>query len=97
MLVGIVIGSGIFRVPAEVAAQVGSVGATALIWVLGAAVSIGGTFAMAELCCRYPDSGGAYVFLREAYGPLAAFLFGWIKLVVTGPAAIAAVALIFGS
>jgi amino acid transporter len=97
VLVGVVIGSGIFRVPAEVATQVGSTGATALLWVLGAAVSLAGAVTVAELTARFPASGGAYVFLREAYGPLTAFLFGWIKLIVTGPAGIAAVALIFAT
>lgn len=75
----------------------GSTGATALLWVLGAAVSLAGAVTVAELTARFPDSGGAYVFLREAYGPLTAFLFGWIKLIVTGPAGIAAVALIFAT
>ena len=76
VLVGIVIGSGIFRVPAEVAREVGSVGATTLLWVVGAALSLGGALTLAELCGRYPQAGGAYVFLREAYGPLIGFLFG---------------------
>ena len=83
--------------PAEVAAEVGSVGATTLLWVVGAALSLGGALTLAELCGTYPQAGGAYVFLREAYGPLIAFLFGWVKLVVTGPAAIAAVSLIFSA
>ncbi len=97
VLVGIIIGSGIFRVPSVVAAEVGSVGAAVLVWVLGAAVSVCGALAMAELSATLPRAGGAYVFLREAYGPLTAFLFGWIKLLVTGPAAVAAVSLIFAA
>ena len=97
MLVGIIIGSGIFRVPSLVVAQVGSVGAAALVWVLGAVVTLCGALTLAELSATYPHPGGAYVFLREAYGPLVAFLFGWIKLIVTGPAALAAVSLIFAA
>lgn len=97
VLVGIIIGSGIFRVPAQVAAQVGSVGGAALLWVLGAAIALAGGLTLAELTTAYPTAGGAYVFIRQAWGPLVAFLFGWVKLVVTGPAALAAVCLIFAS
>ena len=97
MLVGLVIGSGIFRVPSVVATEVGSVGAAALVWILGAAVTLCGALTMAELAVTYPRPGGAYVFLREAYGPLVAFLFGWIKLLVAGPAALAAISLIFAA
>ena len=97
VLVGVVIGSGIFRVPAQVAAEVGSVGGAAILWVLGAAVTLAGALTLAELCSAYPDAGGAYVFLREAWGPQVAFLFGWVKLVITGPAGLAAVCLIFAA
>lgn len=97
VLVGIVIGSGIFRVPSLVVADVGSAGAAALVWVLGAVVSLCGALTLAELAVAYPRSGGAYVFLRDAYGPSVAFLFGWIKLLVTGPAAVAAISLIFAA
>jgi len=97
VLVGVVIGSGIFRVPALVAAQVGSVGGTALVWVLGAAVTLAGALTLAELCSAYPQAGGSYAFLREAWGPQVAFLFGWAKLLITGPAGVAAVCLVFSS
>ncbi|HSB53104.1 MAG TPA: amino acid permease, partial [Gemmatimonadales bacterium] len=97
VLVGIVIGSGIFRVPSVVAAEVGSTGGAAMLWVLGAVVTLCGALTMAELATAFPRAGGPYVILREAWGPLPAFLFGWIKLVVTGPAGIAAVALIFAA
>ena len=97
VLVGVVIGSGIFRVPAQVAAQVGSVGGIALIWILGAAISLSGALVLAELCSAYPQAGGAYVFLREAWGPQVAFLFGWAKLLITGPAGLAAVCLVFSA
>src|SRR5436189_5536856 len=82
VLVGSTIGSGIFRVPSTVAADIGSVGAIALVWIIGALVALFGALTMAELATRYPRSGGIYVFLREAYGPLAAFLFGWTELLV---------------
>ena len=95
VLVGVIIGSGIFRVPSLVAAEVGSVGGAALVWVVGGLVTLCGALTLADLAATFPRAGGAYAFLREAYGPLVAFLYGWIKLVVTGPAAVAAVALIF--
>ncbi|MET0395294.1 MAG: amino acid permease [Longimicrobiaceae bacterium] len=95
LLVGLTIGSGIFRVPGGVAAEVGSVGAVALVWVLGGAVALFGALTFAELATLFPRSGGLYVFLREAYGPLPAFLYGWTELLVTRPASLGALAMIF--
>jgi basic amino acid/polyamine antiporter, APA family len=97
VLVGTTIGSGIFRVPSTVAADVGSLGAMALIWVLGALVALFGALTLAELAAIFPRSGGIYVFLREAYGPLPAFLFGWTELLVIRPSALGAIAMIFAS
>src|SRR5690606_41697539 len=73
VLVGSTIGSGIFRVPSTVAADVGAVGALALLWVAGALVALFGALTLAELAAMYPRTGGIYVFLREAYGPVPAF------------------------
>jgi amino acid transporter len=95
VLVGTTIGSGIFRVPASVAAEVGTVGAIALLWVLGAVVAVFGALTIAELAALYPRSGGIYVFLREGYGPLPAFLFGWTELLVIRPSALGALAILF--
>jgi basic amino acid/polyamine antiporter, APA family len=95
LLVGITIGSGIFRVPSTVAGEIGSVGGVALVWIAGAAISLAGALSLVALVSALPKTGGAYVYIREGFGPLAAFLYGWIKLIVTGPAALAAVALIF--
>jgi len=95
VLVGITIGSGIFRVPSTVAADLGSVGGIAIVWLAGAAVTVAGALTLVALTTALPYAGGSYVFIREGYGSLVAFLYGWIKLVVTGPAALAAVALIF--
>lgn len=75
--VGLTIGSGIFRVPSTVAAEAGSVGAVALVWVLGGIISLCGALTIAELAALFPRTGGIYAYLREAYGPLVAFLFGW--------------------
>jgi APA family basic amino acid/polyamine antiporter len=95
VLVGSTIGSGIFRVPSGVAERVGAVGAIAGVWALGALVALCGALAIAELAAMYPRSGGIYVFLREAYGPLPAFLFGWTELLVIRPSALGAIAMIF--
>jgi amino acid transporter len=72
------------------------VGAILLLWVLGGAIAICGALSLAELAAAYPNAGGMYVFLRETYGPLAAFLFGWAMLIVN-PASYAAVALILAT
>jgi amino acid transporter len=93
VVIGTIIGSGIFSAPASVAGDAGSVGAIAILWVLGGAIALCGALSLAELAAAFPKAGGIYVFLREAYGPLAAFLFGWGMLIVN-PAAYAAVALI---
>src|SRR5262245_22138921 len=82
VLVGSTIGSGIFRVPSTVAGHVETVGAVALLWIVGAVVALFGALTLAELAVLFPRSGGIYVFLREAYGPLPAFLFGWTELIV---------------
>ena len=95
VLVGSTIGSGIFRVPSAVAGDVGTVGAIILLWLVGAAVALMGALTLAELAVLFPRSGGIYVFLREAYGPLPAFLFGWTELLVIRPSALGAIAVLF--
>ncbi len=95
LLVGLTVGSGIFRVPGGIAAEVGSVGAIAGVWILGGVVALFGALAFAELATLFPRSGGLYVFLREAYGPLPAFLYGWTELLVARPASLGGLAMIF--
>jgi basic amino acid/polyamine antiporter, APA family len=97
VLVGSTIGSGIFRVPSTVAAEAGTLGAIGMLWVAGAMVAVFGALTIAELATMYPRSGGIYVFLREAYGPLPAFLFGWTRLLVIQPAVFGAIAMIFAA
>lgn len=97
VLVGSTIGSGIFRVPSTVATDVGTLGAIALIWIIGALVALFGALTLAELAAIFPRSGGIYVFLREAYGPLPAFLFGWTELLVIRPSALGAIAMVFAT
>jgi APA family basic amino acid/polyamine antiporter len=92
--VGIMIGSGVFRVPAALAAQTGSQGAMLLVWVVGAVVALCGALALAEVAALFPRAGGIYVYLREAYGPLTAFLFGWVYLIII-PTGAGAIALVF--
>jgi APA family basic amino acid/polyamine antiporter len=94
VVIGNIIGSGIFRVPASVAAQVDSVLGIAVVWVAGGLISLCGALSLAELAAAYPRSGGVFVYLREAYGPGVAFLFGWTLLII-GPASSSAVALVF--
>ncbi len=96
-VVGGVIGSGIFMNPAIVAQRVGSAGATLGVWVLGGAIALIGAFCFGELGQRRPRAGGSYVYLREALGPLPAFLYAWALLLVVATGAIAAVAFTFAS
>ena len=95
VLVGSTIGSGIFRVPSTIAAQVGTVGAMAMLWIVGGMIALFGALTLAELAALFPRSGGIYVFLREAYGPLPAFLFGWTELLVIRPSALGGIAMLF--
>lgn len=97
LLIGITIGSGIFRVPSVAATEVGTVGAMTLLWLIGALVALFGALTLAELVTLFPRSGGIYVFLREAYGPLPAFLFGWTRLLVIQPSSLGAIAMIFAT
>ncbi len=94
IVVGSMIGSGIFRVPSATAAQVGAPGAMMLVWVAGGVVAMCGALTLSEIAAMYPRAGGIYVYLNEAYGPLPAFLVGWLFLVIA-PASIGAVALVF--
>lgn len=94
--IGIVVGVGIFRVPSEVASQLQSPTLIIVAWILGALVSTLGAFCYAELASIYPKSGGDYVYLRECYGRLTAFLFAWSELLITRTGSVAAVAILFG-
>ena len=96
LIVGITIGSGVFRKPYTLAQDVGDPIAILALWVGFGVVSVCGALALAELSCLLPRTGGAYVFLRAAYGDPAAFTFGWLYLLVTTPAAIGALATFFG-
>src|SRR5438309_2608234 len=96
VVVGIMVGSGIFRTPGTVAALLGRPGLTFVAWTLGGAVGFLGALIFAELSTRYPQAGGKYVFAREAFGRRAAFVVGWIEALGTYCAAIAAIGVVCG-
>ncbi|NQV49882.1 MAG: amino acid permease [Candidatus Marinimicrobia bacterium] len=96
IVIGRIIGSGIFRTPAPIMALVGCTSLFGLVWLLGGLVSIFGAVVYAELAAMMPRSGGPYVYLKMAYHPFWAFLRGWAMFFVSETASIAAVALIFG-
>lgn len=92
--VGIVIGVGIFRTPGEIAHYVDSTPLILLTWILGGLVAMVGALCYAELASCFPQTGGTYIYLREAYGKPFGFLFGWVEFSVMRPGSIAGVAYI---
>ncbi|HUN72411.1 MAG TPA: amino acid permease [Steroidobacteraceae bacterium] len=94
VVVGVIIGSGIFRVPSPIADAAGNLTGIALVWILGGIIALFGALSLAELAAMYPAAGGPYVYLREAYGRPLAFLFGWMWL-LTEPISWAALSLTF--
>src|SRR5258706_9617367 len=95
LVAGGVIGSGIFRKPGVMAAQVGSPEVLLGIWLVAGIVSLLGTLSNAELAGMMPQTGGQYVFLHRAYGPFVAFLYGWALFAVIQSGSIAALAYVF--
>lgn len=95
LVIGAVIGSGIFLTPGGIARTTGSVGAVFFVWVLGGILSYCGALAYAELGAAFPRAGGIYVFLREAYGRTTAFLYGWCVFFVMVTGSIATLAAAF--
>ena len=95
MVVGGIIGSGIFFTPAEVARALPGGGWILAVWAIGGLVALAGALAYAELGAMMPDAGGGYVYIREAFGPLAAFLCGWMTVLLIATGALAAVAMGF--
>ncbi len=95
IVVGTVIGSGIFKIPQRVAAEVPQFGLAALAWILGGLLAFLGALALAEVAVLYPQAGGNYVFLREGYGRLAGFLWGWVEFWLIRGGSLAALATVF--
>ena len=95
LVMGGIIGSGIFVTPAEVARHVGTPLLIVGVWILGGLVALAASFVYAELAARRPEVGGQYAYLRDAYGPMPAFLYGWALLLVIQSGGMAAVAITF--
>ena len=95
LVVGITIGSGIFRTPAVVASRVPDPTLMLVVWLLGGLISLCGALSVAELAGSLPQTGGWYVYLREAWGRPAGFLFGWAELVLIRASAVGALATVF--
>jgi basic amino acid/polyamine antiporter, APA family len=96
LVVGIVVGAGIFRTPSVVAAQTASDTSFLLVWLVGGLVSVAGALCYAELSSAFPHRGGDYHFLHRALGPAPAFLFAWARLTVIPTGSIALLAFVFG-
>src|SRR6185369_14211981 len=90
VVVGSIIGSGIFLKPAYVANHLPSTGLIFLVWTVVGLISLCGCLALAELAAMLPQAGGPYIYLREAYGRLAAFLWGWTEFLVVRTGSIGA-------
>ena len=95
LVVGGIVGVGIFANPAIVARDLHSAPLALAAWALGGLVALLGAFVYAELAARFPATGGEYVYIRDTYGPLAGFLFGWTTLLVVHTGGLAAVTIIF--
>jgi len=92
MVVGHIIGTGVFLVPSSMARATGSAGLVFLVWIVGGALSLFGALTVAELGAAMPHAGGAYVYLKRGFGPVWGFLFGWMNNLVGKPASIATIA-----
>ena len=91
IVVGTIIGSGIFLVPTEMMQAVGSARLVYLAWMVGGLLSFFGALTYAELGAMKPQAGGEYVYVRDAYGPLAGFLYSWTWFLIAKPASIATI------
>jgi len=96
LVVGITIGSGIFRSPAGIAQKVPDPAVMLLLWIVGGAITLCGALSLGELAAALPETGGLYAYLREGWGRLPAFLFGWSELVLIRANALGGIAVVFG-
>lgn len=97
LIVGIIVGAGIYQTAPDVARGAGSAWGVLALWLCGGLLSLCGALGYAELATAYPRDGGDYVYLGRAYGPWAGFLFGWAQLAVVRPGDIAVMAFVFGT
>jgi APA family basic amino acid/polyamine antiporter len=95
--IGSCVGSGIFLTPAQIAAQLPSPWMILVIWTLGGVIALTGALTFAELASMFPGAGGVYVYLREGYGDLVGFLYGWAYLLVITSGSIAALTIAFAT
>ncbi|MBL9119084.1 MAG: amino acid permease [Phycisphaerae bacterium] len=95
VMIGVVIGSGIFRTPTTVAQNLGDPWLILAFWLLAGGIALCGALTFAELATMMPRSGGIYVFLKEGYGSPTAFVFGWTYMLITKPSAAGGIAIIF--
>src|SRR5260370_10992205 len=95
LVVGTVVGSGVFKKAQAVADNVPQSGLAMLAWVLIGLLALAGSLALAEIAVLYPRAGGNYVFLREGFGRWAGFLYGWVEFWIIRSASIAALASVF--
>ncbi len=93
--VGSCIGSGIFVTPGKIAREVPDHGLILIVWAVGGLIALTGSLTLSEVGSRFPGAGGVYVYLREAFGDLVAFLYGWVILLVVNTGALAALGLAF--
>jgi len=95
IVIGSCIGSGIFVTPARIFRDLPHHGYVMLVWLIGGIVTFLGAMTFSELSARFPKAGGVYVFLKEAYGSMAGFLYGWIILLIVTTGALAALSVVF--
>src|SRR5438874_1955935 len=95
IIIGIVVGTGIYETPPLVLKNVSGPGTALGVWTVAGALSLVGALCYAELATAYPRSGGDYVYLSRAYAPWVGFLFGWAQLAVILPASIGMMAYVF--
>lgn len=93
--IGSSIGSGIFRTPSEIASYLPNEALMLLVWIIGGIIAMCGALTFAKIASQFSKVGGFYVFLKESFGDLAAFLYGWSMLVVINTGSLAALSLVF--
>lgn len=94
IVVNATIGTGIFRTPAQVLRDAGTMEAALAVWVAGAVIALAGALSIAELAASMPRAGGLYEFLRRLYGPRIAFVYGWTKVILLAPSSVGSFALL---
>jgi APA family basic amino acid/polyamine antiporter len=92
LVVGHIIGTGVFLVPSSMAKATHSVGLIFVVWIVGGALSLFGALTIAELGAAMPEAGGAYIYLKRGFGPVWGFLFGWMNNLIGKPASISTIA-----